>query len=489
MKHTVRLLLILIAVAVIFAYPACAEESAPTASDFWMGVYMMGQKMGYMHITTEPVTYEGQKCTKVDSFFRMKTVILGQSMQQDVRTVVYAGERFAPLFQVFDMTSGGGRTTVEAKFAEKEVKCKVTSAGSTTEKVIPIPEGVSLIGDSMYALGADKIEVGQKAKLHYFNPMTISIDPMDLEVLRQEQLEVNGKTYDTFVIKNTMKTVGNVTTWQTAEGSIIKTTTAMGLTMILETAEQAVSGVDSDYVPPEDFALLTSVRANIDIKNPRQVKKLIIRLSGNLDEKMGISDNHQKVTWLTTEGEDRKAEFVIECTQFDEKQSVNLPIKDEKFASYLEPSPYLQSDAPAIKAKAAEIVGDEKSAYKAAKTIRAWVTKNMKPQADMGIPRPAVDVLNNRVGVCRDYSVLFASLARAVGIPTKVVAGIVYMNGHFYYHAWAECYVGEWVAFDATYPSDFVDATHVKLAEGDATNMFEMAPVFGTLKAEIVKYE
>jgi hypothetical protein len=63
------------------------------------------------------------------------------------------------------------------------------------------------------------------------------------------------------------------------------------------------------------------------------------------------------------------------------------------------------------------------------------------------------------------------------------------MNGHFYYHAWVESYVGEWVAFDATLKSDFVDATHIKLAEGDATNMFEMAPVFGTLKAEIIKFE
>jgi hypothetical protein len=319
--------------------------------------------------------------------------------------------------------------------------------------------------------------------------MTLSIEPTAVEVLRREQIEVKGKTYDTFVVKNSMGSMGDSTTWQTEDGKIIKSVAIMGLTMLIESPEDAVAGIDSGYTPPADFALITSVKANIDIPEPRSVKRLIIKLSGNLEPRMGISDSRQTVRWLEPNNEDHVAEFTIDSGKFDPKKSARLPIQDKSLAVYLEPTPYLQSDAPEIKAKAAEIVGDEKSAYKAASKIRAWITANMKPQADIGIARPAVDVLKMKVGVCRDYAVLFGALARAAGIPTKIVAGIVYMNGHFYYHAWVESYVGEWVAFDATLKSDFVDATHIKLAEGDATNMFEMAPVFGTLKAEIIKFE
>jgi hypothetical protein len=490
MQRRIVLSLVVAIVLVYLAIPfALAADVQSLPSESWLGVYIAGQKTGYMHMVTEKAQYEGRECLKISSFLRMKMVLLGQNAQQDVKTVTYTDERYTPLFQTYDMSSGGSKTVIEAKFLPKEVQCKVISKDVESQRVVPIPEGKSLIGDSMYALGSGKMAVGQKTNTYFFNPMTISIDPLTAEVLRQENIEVKGKTYDTYVVKCSMGNMGDVTTWQTESGNIIKSVAILGLTMLKETGEEAVSGVDSDYIPPDDLAVLSSVKANIDIPDPRAIKKLIIKLSGNLEPKMGISDNRQKVRWLENSGEDKVGEWTIDAEKFDPAKSAKLPIKDKALDSYLKPSPYLQCDAPEIKAKAAEIVSNEKSAYKAAERIRSWVSANMKPQADIGIARPAIDVLKNKVGVCRDYAVLFASLARAAGIPTKIDAGLIYMNGHFYYHAWVEAYVGEWVVFDATLKSDFVDATHIKLTEGDATNMFEMASVFGTLKAEIVKFQ
>ena len=475
----------------IFGLRPALAEAQMVPSESWLGVYMAGQKLGYMRMTTEKASFEGRDCLKVESFFRTKMVLLGSNVQQDVKTTVYTDEKFTPIYEIFDMTSGGSNTVVEARFLEKEIKCKVrsSSAGEASEVIVAIPDGVSLVGDSMYALGSDKIEVGQKASMHFFNPMTLKVEPIKVEVLRREEIEVKGDKVNTFVVKNTMPTTGDMTSWHTEDGKLIKSVAMMGLTMIAETAEEAVEGVDFNHVAPADLAVGTSVKANIDLPNPRSVKKLIIKLSGKLEPKMGITDNRQQVKWLIESGETKSAEFTVQAVEFDAKKSLAFPVKNKDTDIYLQPTPYLQCDAPEIKAKAMEIVGDEKSAYKAAKKIRAWVSATMKPQKDIGIARPALDVLKVKAGVCRDYAVLFASLARAAGIPTKVVAGIVYMNGSFYYHAWAESYVGEWVPFDATQDSDFVDATHIKFAEGDATNMFEMSPVFGTLKAEIVKYQ
>lgn len=492
MKKGIALFMALIFGLGMFGLRPASAEAQQIPSESWMGVYMAGQKLGYMHMTTEKARFEDRDCIKVESFFRTKMVLLGSNVQQDVKTIVYTDEKFTPIYEIFDMTSGGSSTVVEARFSAKEIKCKVKSASASepSEVVVPIPDGVSLVGDSMYALGTDKIEIGQKASMHFFNPMTLKVEPIMVEVLRREEIDVKGSKVNAFVVKNTMPKTGDMTSWHTEDGALIKSVALMGLTMVVETAEEALEGIDSNHVPPADFAAVTSVKANIDLPNPRAVKKLIIKLSGKLETKMGISDNRQQVKWLVESGETKSAEFTIQSTDFDAKKSLILPIeKKEDIDIYLQPTPYLQSDAPEIKAKAMEIAGNEKSAYKAAKKIRAWVSANMKPQADIGIARPALDVLKVKAGVCRDYAVIFASLARAAGIPTKVVAGIVYMNGSFYYHAWVETYVGEWVAFDATQKTDFVDATHIKFAEGDATNMFEMSPVFGTLKAEIVKYQ
>jgi len=107
----------------------------------------------------------------------------------------------------------------------------------------------------------------------------------------------------------------------------------------------------------------------------------------------------------------------------------------------------------------------------------------------VGLIRTSTDILRSKSGVCRDYAVLYAALARAAGIPTKIATGLMYFRDAFYYHAWAESFVGEWIPMDPTLSTDFVDATHIKLAEGDATAMFKAVKVVGTLKAEISEFK
>ena len=53
---------------------------------------------------------------------------------------------------------------------------------------------------------------------------------------------------------------------------------------------------------------------------------------------------------------------------------------------------------------------------------------------------PVVDViLNNKKGICFDYSSLMAAMLRSVGIPTKLIMGYVAPNNA--YHAWNDVYI------------------------------------------------
>jgi len=69
------------------------------------------------------------------------------------------------------------------------------------------------------------------------------------------------------------------------------------------------------------------------------------------------------------------------------------------------------------------------------------------------------------------------------------VAGVIYADGRFYYHAWDEVWVGRWLPMDATLPTDFVDATHIKFTEGGVPEMFRIAGVIGRLRMEVVEAE
>ena len=163
-------------------------------------------------------------------------------------------------------------------------------------------------------------------------------------------------------------------------------------------------------------------------------------------------------------------------------------------AKYLEPAAYLNTDLPELRQVALSVRGSETNAYKVALALRDWVHQNMTPDASIGVPRSAADVLKRKRGVCRDYATLYAALARIAGIPTRLCAGVVYdeLDGKpaFYYHAWAECFLGKWVAVDPTLYDrslgiDYTDATHIKFAQGEVTEMYDAVSVIGKLKIEL----
>ena len=81
---------------------------------------------------------------------------------------------------------------------------------------------------------------------------------------------------------------------------------------------------------------------------------------------------------------------------------------------------------------------------------------------------------------------LYAALARAAGLPARVEAGLVYLNGKFYYHAWNLVYVGRWVTADSAFGQLPADVTHLRLVTGSANQQLDLAGVIGRVRIEMV---
>lgn len=76
---------------------------------------------------------------------------------------------------------------------------------------------------------------------------------------------------------------------------------------------------------------------------------------------------------------------------------------------------------------------------------------------------------------------LYTALARAIGIPTRFVSGLVSQDGtSFLYHSWAESLVeGRWVAVDPTFNQVPLDPTHLAFLEGH--RLADLAPLVGVI--------
>jgi transglutaminase-like putative cysteine protease len=177
--------------------------------------------------------------------------------------------------------------------------------------------------------------------------------------------------------------------------------------------------------------------------------------------------------------------LAIRVERLPSQGRLKLPVKDKQLWSYLQPTPFLQSDHPSLRSLARKILQGETDARGAAIKLKDWVYREIAKEPTVSIPN-ALQVLESRKGDCNEHTVLFNALARAAGIPAKTVVGVVYLRGAFYYHAWSEVWLGDWVSLDSVLNQFPADATHVKFLEGEIDRQIDILQLIGNLKIEVL---
>ncbi len=106
---------------------------------------------------------------------------------------------------------------------------------------------------------------------------------------------------------------------------------------------------------------------------------------------------------------------------------------------------------------------------KAARLIAEYVHAILPVKQQTHTMQDAVSTLKNGNGDCTEHSVLFASLMRAAGIPTRLVSGMYLTHGGAWvFHMWNEYWDGEkWHSIDsAVGPKMNTGANYVALSRG-----------------------
>ncbi len=484
--------------------PALAQTGKPAeikgTKESWTGLYFNSRKIGYTNIVTESATYHGKPAIKLTSSSVARLEMFGKTVAQDTRGYTITDSTYKPLYAEYNISSNGSVVQIKADYQPDKIVCTVNSGGAPVKKEVPVPPGANLTADSNDVVQGKKLAVGQKMTFYFLEPLSVSLQKTDIEVQGEDQVTTDEGTTKAFRVVATTP-FGAMTSWQTPYGDLLKGDLPLGMAMFRESKIKAKNlsstaprfivlgqsgGAKTAYIPPKDFAQATAVTVNKPIENPRAVKSLSLLISGIDDPKLIISDERQRAERAGTD----QWSMTIRARRFDAAKSATLPIADSGVQPQLLRAPYLETDDAQIVMIAAELRGQDVNAYNVAVKIHDWVNTHMTPDYSIGVPRSCVEINGKWRGVCRDYATLFAGIARAAGIPTRVCGGMVFAEGKFFYHAWVECWVGEWVPFDPTMKeSVFVDATHIKFAQGDVTDMFQVAGVVGRAKIKILNVE
>lgn len=460
----------------IFLLFACTVHSQPLfegtgEQEDWLGTYFQGKKMGF----TKSLTRWSPDGIVMDStvFFKIRSKSVDQSTT--IKQTTRLSRDFKLLsFSVFQEISGH-RQQVEGKLEGNELRYRTKSLGYDKEKTETFTENTAPSSTFLLNLMSAGLEVGQKGELQLFmEPLQLMVD-LEYEVLRKEALQHEGEPVDTFVIVQRFSGMES-TMWVTDDGSVYRETTNQGFESFKEEAEVAQK-ID-EAMTISSVITMSLVKPDKPLPRPGKTRELVYRIQHVSSSEAIPEDHRQKI--LSTEKQ-TDGSYIATLSVKTELIKLSPHKKTEPDPKYMEETAEVQSHHPMIRALARELSKEGQNKWQLARDINLWVHLNL--EKEMVDTVTALDALYERRGECQSHTFLFTALARASGIPTRIVNGLVYSKEYegFLYHAWPEVFVGEWRALDPTFGQDQVDATHIKLTEASSESPFRLMEFVGKI--------
>jgi hypothetical protein len=268
--------------------------------------------------------------------------------------------------------------------------------------------------------------------------------------------------------------------WIGEDGEILKEEGLLGIRLEKTSRHDALFGLP--IKASQDLTEVVSVPSNVIIEHPEDLKHLKVKIEGISFDRLDLDGGRQRLEGqvLTIEKEGL-ADLKVEFTSL-ERTETSKNIENR----FLQPTLFIQSDHKKIRGLAKKIVSEADLPLEKAKKILFWIYKNIEKRPVLSVP-DALSTLENRIGDCNEHAILLAALSRAAGIPARIEAGLVYLNGRFYYHAWNLLYVGKWVTVDSLFGQIPADITHIRFSGGISENQLDLIGVVGKVKLIVIE--
>jgi hypothetical protein len=444
------------------------ETISERIEESW-GIFYRGEKIGYatQSINPEPNGYQ------IRDYSMLRLQLLGTTQTAITRVTMDVDSEWSLQKFDFELQSSDVRFKARGRVSPGMLAVEITSAGHTDKRDIPLTQQPYLLAALKPYIATQQLEPKKEYYFWTFDPATLSQQATTVVIEGREHIRIGDRSEPAIRVRQQFKGI-SVVSWLDGSGRTLKEESPAGLSLIRQSPEADATLLRS---MPLDLIAQTSIPSDVLISNPRQKRFLKLRLSGFDLAKFPLNSGRQRLDLDRLE---------IKLENVNPKLSVSIPVEDRGLRSFLQATAFMQSDHPQIRALAARIVAGENDARKAALRIKDWVYKQIAKAPTVSIPN-ALEVLQNKKGDCNEHTVLFNALARAAGIPAKTAVGVVYLRDAFYYHAWSEIWLGDWVSLDSVLDQFPADVTHVKFLEGDIDRQIDILQLIGNLKIHVIE--
>ena len=451
----------------------------------------------------------GQATSRLDTLpegFELEDVMvldlpaLGQTGSAVVRTLVRLSPALVMESFSFSLDSEVGTFRADGVLtADSTLNVTIDAGGSEQEVSYKLAEPPIFSAALPIRIAmAGELEVGNTLRLPVFDPSTLSTRTVEVHVLEHDTLMVPDSAYlnpatnrwepvrlDSVPVWKIAELHGGVQveSWVDHDGRVVSASSALGFTMekteyeLSRQAQEDAVGIATLAID-DDVILSTAIQSDTDLGLVEEHDELRFRLTGVELAGFQLDGGRQTLRGDTLIVR-REGWAAIE-------PDFSLPYKLMDMREELESEPLIQSDDPRIQDAARDAVGRwVRDPKRAAERLTTAVDRMLEKNVTFSVPS-ALQVLESRQGDCNEHTVLYVAMARALGLPARTAVGLVYLNDSFFYHAWPEVWLGEWVAVDPTFGQYPADASHIRFVIGGLAQQVEIIRLIGRLNIEVI---
>ena len=441
-----------------------------TERDSWMNILQNGRKIGASH-TAFIKTRKGF-ILKETLYMRINTMGLVQDI--NLKTIGRLNTDYTLSSFDFDISSGRFVFSAKGVVSGNVLSIRTHSLDSTNNFDIKIKERLYMAAGIMNAVEASGIKAGDEYTFQVFDPATMSSEPVRVRVIGNEEVLNMGTRKKVKKVAMMFKGLTQLA-WVGKNGEVIKEKGILGISLEKTTRDHALFGLPVES--SQDLTIVASVPSSVFINNAGKLTRLEVEISGIKYDHLYLDGGRQSL---------KDNLLVINKESLpDFSTPYNINGLKRPQSKFLEPTPFIESAHPKIQNLVKRIVAaDEKPLKKTIKLVD-WINKNIEKRPVLSLP-DALATIENGAGDCNEHAVLLAALARAAGIPAKIEAGLVYLNGRFYYHAWNLLYLGKWVTVDSLFGQIPADVTHIRFSSGELKQQLDLINIIGKIKLKVI---
>ena len=425
--------------------------------EYWTGIVFNGAKVGFSHSRVTRAAQQGLYELHGEAVIRFRLLGLEKRVQMRSLDTVDENARLVRFDYHYVLDDSEQRVTGEVR--DGLLGYQVATAQRPPERK------EERLSEPLYPSGAlgllpvlQGLRIGSEFRWIVFNGETQSLARATQRIEAYEASELfEGEA---FKVETSMLGLRS-TTWIDARGRPVFELGLNGVIISALEDEQTAKGYLASAALNKDDVLVqwSLIKSPLPLSDPQKARFLRVSLN-----RSPLSDERQRC---------RAAAADVVC-EIDATRAAALSVGSAD--TDLRPSATVQSHDPTIRSLARAITAGSDTVRDKIGAVLAWLEKNIRKEPVDTFS--ALDVLDAKRGECQGHSYLYTALMRALGVPTRVVNGLVYSaeHGGFLYHTWAESLVeGSWRAVDPTFNQTQADATHIALVRGES--LTELVPL------------